>query len=223
MFAERTLTVDSHAVKPPALIGPNAVLQMAAAMERNLGRDNTNAILAEAGIGVLPTGLEMIAEREAIRLHEVLAKRASDQATAIAIEAGYGTADYIIANRIPAPVRLLLRLLPASLAARLLMRAIKHHAWTFVGAGHFTPDGPWRFSIDREAAGDRTTPRLTLYRWYGAVFARLYQGLVGTGFVCRDITSGNDSALSRQYVIAPERLPRQRRSGYLRRLNLRCL
>ena len=34
------------------------------------------------------------------------------------------------------------------------MAAIRQHAWTFVGAGLFTPHGAWGFTIDRSAARD---------------------------------------------------------------------
>jgi divinyl protochlorophyllide a 8-vinyl-reductase len=47
------------------------------------------------------------------------------------------TGDYLLAHRIPRPVQRLLQRLPATLAARLLIAAIKRHAWTFVGSGHF--------------------------------------------------------------------------------------
>jgi divinyl protochlorophyllide a 8-vinyl-reductase len=48
------------------------------------------------------------------------------------------TGDYVMPNRIPAAARALLKLLPGSLAAQLLAKAIAAHAWTFVGSGTFT-------------------------------------------------------------------------------------
>ncbi len=45
--------------------------------------------------------------------------------------AGAATGRYLLARRIPRPVRLALRVAPAPLAARLLVAAIRRHAWTF--------------------------------------------------------------------------------------------
>lgn len=168
-----------------AQIGPNAVLQLAWAMERQLGAARTAAVLCDAGLFTLPSGDAMIAEDDAIQLHHALARREPDYARAIAVAAGQGTADYIIANRIPRAAAYVLRRLPAFLAAPLLMRAIKAHAWTFVGAGAFVPHGAWRFSINRKGAGDGAPPPSCLYDWYGAVFARLYQDLVSADVACQ--------------------------------------
>jgi len=120
-----------------ALIGPNAVLQTVAAMEARLGRAETRAILDDAQIDALPSGDHMIPEAHALRLHRWLALHEPLGSFTIAEDAGARTADYIIANRIPRPAVWLLRHLPASAAAPLLMAAIRKHAWTFIGAGQF--------------------------------------------------------------------------------------
>jgi divinyl protochlorophyllide a 8-vinyl-reductase len=53
-------------------------------------------------------------------------------------ESGARTAAYVIRNRIPAPIRTLLRILPPRPAARLLLAAIARHSWTFAGAAAFS-------------------------------------------------------------------------------------
>jgi divinyl protochlorophyllide a 8-vinyl-reductase len=167
-----------------ALIGPNAVLQTMWAMERQIGPAAAHEVLEVAGIDTLPTSDAMIAEAEALRLHHALAALHPDEAEAIALAAAEGTADYIIAHRIPRPAAWLLRHLPAPLAAGALMRAIRSHAWTFIGAGAFTVTGPWSFTIDRGQSGDTGGAPPTLFLWYGAVFARLYSQLVRAGSGC---------------------------------------
>lgn len=167
-----------------ALIGPNAVLQTVAAMEARLGHAETLAILADAQIEGLPSGDRMIPEVHALRLHRWLALHDPLGSFTIAEEAGSRTADYIIANRIPPPAVWLLRRLPAHLAAPLLMAAIRKHAWTFIGAGVFAPQGAWRFSIDRSAADDVIPPPESLFLWYAAVFTRLYRSLVARDCTC---------------------------------------
>lgn len=161
----------------------------------------TAAILADAQIEQLPTGKHMIPEIEALRLHRWLALHDPMGALVIAEEAGARTADYIIANRIPRPAVWLLKRLPALLAAPLLMGAIRKHAWTFVGAGVFTPAGAWGFAIDRTRADDSIPPPDSLFLWYAAVFTRLYRVLVATDCTCRMAEPGQDFAPRRTYTI----------------------
>jgi len=187
--------------RPGALIGPNAVLQAVAVMEERLGPAETAAILADAQITRLPTGKHMIPEVDALRLHRWLALHDPMGALVIAEESGARTADYIIANRIPRAAAWLLRHLPATLAAPLLMGAIRKHAWTFIGAGDFAPDGAWHFAIDRTAADDSIPPPDSLFLWYAAVFTRLYRALVAQDCTCRMIEPEQDFPPRRAYAI----------------------
>lgn len=170
---------------PPALIGPNAVLQTVAVMQERLGAAATGVILLDAQIHALPSGEDMIPEMQALRLHRWLALHEPMGCFVIAEEAGSRTADYIIAHRIPKPAVWLLRHLPALLAAPLLMAAIRKHAWTFAGAGVFMPEGAWRFTIDRSAAEDTIPLPDSLFHWYAAVFRRLFRELVAPNCRCR--------------------------------------
>lgn len=187
-----------------ALIGPNAVLKAVEVMEERLGHAETAAILADAQIARLPSGQHMIPEIEALRLHRWLALHDPMGAPVIAEDAGSRTADYIIARRIPRAVGWLLRRLPAQLAAPVLMAAIRKHAWTFVGAGAFKPEGPWQFTIDRTKAGDGLPPPESLFLWYAAVFTRLYRQLVAPGCHCTMIEPDVPCHMSRSYAIARE-------------------
>ena len=190
----------------PALIGPNAVLQAVAVMEDRLGHAETQAILADAQIAALPTGDHMIPEIEVLRLHRWLALHDPMGSFVIAREAGARTADYIIANRIPAAAVWLLRHLPAGLAAPLLMAAIGTHAWTFIGAGRFTPQGAWAFTIDRSTALDPVLPPDSLFHWYAAVFTRLYRRLVADDCRCTIDPPTDGEALARHFVIRRQRV-----------------
>lgn len=185
-----------------AEIGPNAVLQTVRVIEERLGGEVSAAILAEAGIARLPSGERMIREAHALALHRAIVSRLPREAEAIARSAGWATADYIIAHRIPAPAKALLRLLPGALAAPLLMAAIRKHAWTFVGAGRFSPEGGWRFTIDRSRAGDDPAPPPSLFTWYGAVFTRLFRELVAPRAECAMLAADDGEPLMRRYRIA---------------------
>jgi len=199
MPAERRI-IGRRRAEP--LIGPNAVLQTVAVMEERLGHAETAAILADAQIARLPSGEHMIPEIEALRLHRWLAMHDPMGALVIAEEAGARTADYIIAHRIPRAAGWLLRHLPARAAAPLLMAAIRKHAWTFVGAGAFTPADAWHFAIDRAAANDPLPPPESLFCWYAAVFTRLYRVLVAPACICRMIEPGVPCDMARSYAIS---------------------
>lgn len=181
-FAERTSLSPALVEQPQeqegALIGPHAVIHLAEAMRERLGERTAAAVLASAQIDALPDGTGMIPEIDALRAHRWLLLKAPVDGFAIAREAARRTADYIIANRIPAAAVALLRVLPARLAAPMLMHSIRSHAWTFIGAGQFEPHGAWAFTIDRTKAEDGLPVPDTTFDWYGAVFERLYQRLV---------------------------------------------
>jgi divinyl protochlorophyllide a 8-vinyl-reductase len=177
------------------------VLQTVAAMEARLGRAETRAILDDAQIAALPSGEAMIPEVQALRLHRWLALHEPIGSFGIAEDAGARTADYIIAHRIPRPAVWLLRHLPASAAAPLLMAAIRKHAWTFIGAGEFGAEGAWRFTIDRSHADDAILPPDSLFHWYAAVFTRLYRELVAHNCTCQVIERHTHCTPMRSYTI----------------------
>ena len=179
-----------------ALIGPNAVLQLLPQIERIGGAERVAQMLAEAGIFDVPDGSHMITEGDAARLHQVLRRDEPELAPQLASKAGRATADYILAHRIPEIAQLMLKLMPAPLAARALSKAIAKHAWTFAGSGSFRVVTPWRFEIvdNPIVRGERSdTP---LCHWHAAVFERLYQVLVDRTATCREVaccavTGGN--------------------------------
>ena len=195
MYPERALgTQDTAALadeNAPALIGPHAVIHAAEVLQESFGALACQTVLAHARIETLPSGECMIPEIEALRLHRWMAMWDPVACFDVAEEAARRTADYIIANRMPALAVWLLRHLPAQLAALILIRAIGRNAWTFAGAGRFTPHGPWAFTIDRSAVDDLVRPPETLSIWYAAVFARLYQRLVDPGCQCSRLSTGS--------------------------------
>ena len=169
-----------------ALIGPNAILQLLPPLERVLGPARTAQMLAEAGVSVVPDGSHMIPEGDAARLHQALRRDMPDLASTLSAEAGRGTADYILAHRIPKPVQTVLKFLPAPLAARALSQAIAKHAWTFAGSGAFRVLSPWRFEIAQNPIVRGEVSATPLCHWHAAVFERLYSVLVHPSATCRE-------------------------------------
>lgn len=178
-------SLDGATATTPALIGPHAVIHTAEVMREALGKEACDEILSTAQVSSLPTGEHMIPEIDALRIHRWLALREPVDCFTIAQESAKRTADYIIANRIPALARWLLSVLPAGISAHLLMKAIGQHAWTFIGAGRFEPRGAWAFAIDRSEANDLVMPPESLFHWYAEVFQRLYRRLIGKEFECQ--------------------------------------
>lgn len=185
----------------PALIGPNAVLQIVGAMERRLGPEKSDRLCRKAGLAELPSGLEMIEEGDALRLHCSFQELDLEDVEAIARDAGHGTADYIIANRIPRLVVRILRALPGALAAPLLMSAIRRHAWTFIGAGRYKIHSAWRFTIDRSHCEEMLAPPRSLFVWYQAVFEGLYRQLVSPRCLCELAASHPERSVAKSYDI----------------------
>ncbi|MEM6971417.1 MAG: bacteriochlorophyll 4-vinyl reductase [Pseudomonadota bacterium] len=123
---------------PTGRIGPNAVIQLGAAMRALEGETAARRLFARAGhLDLLDhPPAAMIDQRVPIALFATLWRDwPTECARAVAAEAGRLTGDYIAANRIPALARIALRLMPAGAAADLLISAIRRHAWTFAGSG----------------------------------------------------------------------------------------
>lgn len=161
-------------------IGPNAILRVAEALQR---RGRAEEVFRSAGLAhhlaVPPSA--MVDEEDARRLHAALRSTLGPhEAAQVAREAGEATAAYLLAHRIPKPVQVLLRLLPAPLAARVLLAAITRHAWTFAGSGEFEarPGRPVVLTIRRNPLCRGLASDTPACDYYAATFERLFRVLV---------------------------------------------
>lgn len=171
------------------MVGPNAVLQLEAALRSRLGPTGADWVFAAAGQSNLlhEPPKEMIDERVPSALFGALWRELpADEAAEIAHEAGLRTADYILANRIPKPAQLLLKWLPARLAAPLLLKAIQKSAWTFAGSGTCRVR-PGRISRIEIAANPLAMPGCV---WHVGVFERLFRTLVSPSCRVRHFHKG---------------------------------
>lgn len=164
-------------------IGPNAIIRVAEVLRERLGADAMARLFGLAGLAAYVEHLPeaMVDEAEVTHLHAVL--RASLGATAaaqVAREAGTRTGNYLLAHRIPKPVQALLKLLPAPLAARVLLSAITRHAWTFAGSGEFSavPGRPVVLTIRDNPMCRGLTSDVPACDFYAATFERLFRELV---------------------------------------------
>ncbi len=164
-----------------AKIGPNAVIQLLAALSAAGQAPLATAIFTAVGAGAWltePPG-EMVDERKVARLHQAV-RRAAPNAEAILRDAGRRTADYLLANRIPKPVQVVLKMLPARLAAPILVAAIRRNAWTFAGSATFAAHAGSLtiFEITHNPICAGETAAAPVCAWHAAVFERLFQALV---------------------------------------------
>jgi divinyl protochlorophyllide a 8-vinyl-reductase len=124
----------------------------------------------------------------AARLHQALRTEMPEVAPMLAREAGWRTADYILAHRIPKKAQTLLKLMPARLSAPILARAVEKHAWTFCGSGGFSLVSKWPvvFEIADNPVVRGEHSDTPLCHWHAAVFERLFSTLCGPDWRCTE-------------------------------------
>ncbi len=158
-------------------VGPNAVIQLGHALRASHGPEVASAVYARAGATAMldDPPEDMVSEQVVASLFRALhAELPQAEADAVARDAGARTAEYLLAHRIPGPVRRFLTLLPVWASARLLLRAIAANAWTFAGSGSFSAR-PGRPHVIEIARNPIPMPGCA---WHVAVFAGLFASLV---------------------------------------------
>lgn len=159
------------------VVGPNAVIQLGKALHHMCGSGAVLTVFSKHGFSDLIDNPpdRMISEKiPAALMNGVWKHLEPPEAGAVLRDAGRRTADYVIANRIPGAATWLLARAPASIGARVLLKAIHRNAWTFCGSGICTI---------------KTVPALTLTLhknplptpgciWHVAVFERLFERLI---------------------------------------------
>jgi divinyl protochlorophyllide a 8-vinyl-reductase len=166
-----------------ARIGPNAITRTLESLRERLGEAETLAVLGSAGLARYASDAphEMVPEADVSALfHALRARLGPQESAATARLAGLKTADYVLAYRIPAPARALLRLLPPALAAPLLLRSIAQHTWTFAGSATIAvvPGQPLHITVERCPICRGEAGTLPACSYYAATFERLFRALV---------------------------------------------
>jgi divinyl protochlorophyllide a 8-vinyl-reductase len=167
-------------------IGPNAILQCTAALEAVLGLEGCGDLMRSCGLqhhlAQPPTA--MVPEADVQALHRAMRLTLGiGPARMLGAQAGRATAEYLLAHRVPAPMRGLLPRLPATWAARVLLLAVAKHAWTFCGSGAFVVvpargNAPLRLTLTGSATSVGATSPEPLCDYFAATFERLFQALV---------------------------------------------
>ncbi|MEN9408345.1 MAG: hypothetical protein RL216_319 [Pseudomonadota bacterium] len=172
-----------------ARIGPNAITQLVAVLDRVEGRAFRDQVMAAAGVAVPDPTLGMIPQAEAAAVHLALRMALPERAEGLLRLAGLATGSYILRHRIPKVAQWAIRALPAPLGARVLAGAIARHSWTFAGSGSFRISG-WR-PLTFEVGGNPLVAGLRgdhpICHWHAAVFERLFARLVWRGCIVREV------------------------------------
>lgn len=190
---------DPHGHSTPSAhagrIGPNAIIRMGEALDAACSRATTAALFAEAGLAdcltTPPTA--MVDEAWVTQLHTTL--RAHLEAPLLAKigrDAGRRTGDYLLAHRIPRPAQRVLRVTPAPLAARILVKAIGQHAWTFTGSGAFSAEfgsaeAPLLLTIANGPVCRGAHTDHPVCDFYAGTFARIFTELVSARTTVEEI------------------------------------
>jgi divinyl protochlorophyllide a 8-vinyl-reductase len=177
---------STEAARPPvAVIGPNAITRMAEALATIGGGDATcRDVFASAGLSdyLATPPTRMIPETDVARLHRAAVDRLGEARTArISREAGRLTGDYLLAHRIPLLAQHVLKRLPRALAARILVKAIARHAWTFAGGGEFTYEASPQLTLRLKGSPickDLRT-REPACAYFAATFERVFKEILG--------------------------------------------
>lgn len=171
------------ATRSPTRIGPNAIIQTLTALGEEIPAAEVRRFVLFAGRPDLADQLPsaMIDEQEFIALIAALRGwYGLAGADRVLERAGELTANYLLANRIPGPVQLLLRLLPDRLAIKLLLAAISRHAWTFAGSAQFSyTTGATTVVRLRDCVEARNiASEAPLCHFYHGAFQRLFRALI---------------------------------------------
>ncbi len=188
-------------------IGPNAIIQMARAITESQGSPTTKQIYADAKLLGYLTEVpdKLVDETEVMRFHQAARQvLGNPRYKENAKVAGRLTGDYLLANRIPAIVQRLLKILPNWLALRILNKAISKNAWTFVGSGSFsisyTASNLVLTIEDSPLARDLELPE-TACDFYAATFEHLYQQLINPDLTLREECCAASGAENCQFIL----------------------
>lgn len=183
MGANETHGMTADTNPAPARIGPNAVIRIAEALLAGPDASAAPQVFQRAGLaGYLANPpQEMVDEREVTALHQALRETLGiKRAREIGADAGSRTGGYLLANRIPRPAQVILRLLPSALASRMLLKAIERNAWTFAGSARFSTQvgTPTRFILEGSRVCLGAQSPMPLCDFYAGTFQRLFRELV---------------------------------------------
>jgi divinyl protochlorophyllide a 8-vinyl-reductase len=193
------MMTEGLASAQPARIGPNAIVCTLEAVRERIGPPAADHLLRCAELDAYRDGrpTAMVPEIDVSLLYCALrAQLGEADAEAVARDAGYKTARYILAHRIPAPAQVALRLLPPRLSAPLLLWAIGRHTWTFAGSASvaFATGPPVRIELTGCVICRGVVGHAACCVYYAAAFEGLFRALVSARAAATEIACAAQGA-----------------------------
>jgi divinyl protochlorophyllide a 8-vinyl-reductase len=180
-------------------VGPNAITRVAEALSELDGRELCRRVFVAAGLDHYlespPTA--MVDENDVSALNAALFDCLGlRRAESVAAEAGRLTGEYLLRHRIPAAAQTVLRRLPRPLAARLLVRAIAKHSWTFAGSGTFTYDfdDGLKLQLERSPVCRDVHLHEPACHYLTATFQRIFSEILGPGVAVEETACSGSGA-----------------------------
>lgn len=186
-------------------IGPNAILQTLAILDRYEGRVMRDLVMETAGVPVPPPDAGMWPEADCAAVHHALRLCLPERAEGLLRLSGLATGDYILRHRIPRAAQLMIRALPGFIGARILVAAITRHAWTFAGSGTFRVMGwhPLTFEVTANPLIRGEVADHPICHWHAAVFERLLSRLCWPRVIVRETACAATGAPACRFEVSP--------------------
>lgn len=185
----------------PGFVSPQAVLQLASAVDTICGPDAREDLLRDARLFRLPAPDEPVREEKVARLHRAVWDTLPQSAVMILDLAGKTVADHVADVRITRRGRTLLSGLPWPLAAWILGRFAGQHAWTFAGSGEFRILTTLSFELSPNPFLRGMHADGPVCHYHRALIGRLYQRLVNPHLACTEIACIAHGAPACRFVL----------------------
>ena len=168
-------------------MAPFMVLEMVRAIEKVLGKDQSETAQKDAQLFRLPEANEPVREDKAARLHQTVRRLWPDEAVEICSLAGKEAGQRIIETQITKKAQSMLAEMPHATGAWLLAKTARQHAWTFSGTGEFVIENEQRILLKENPilVGEETV-NLACY-FHASLFERLFSTLIHPRLVCREV------------------------------------
>ena len=192
-------------LRRPAAAGfmaPQVVLDLVPVVLARLGQAAVDRIVTEAQLHRLPNLTEPVREEKAARLHQAVTALYPGNAGAILAEAGQITADALLATQQSQRAQTMLTGAPWPIAAWLLGRWARQHAWSFAGSGGFQVVNALEFSLTDNPLIRGQTATAPACHWHAAFFGQLFRRLVDSQLECREMACSATGAPACRFVIA---------------------
>ncbi len=169
-----------------------AVSQVAAVLGERVGEAPLRRLFATAGLSryLADGSAALVDEREVAALHRTLRHQLGPAcARAVTRAAGRRTADNLLAQHVPAPLRRLSRHMPCPLVARLLLLTLQHDPWRLAGSGAFVAvyGRPMRLGLTNNPLCLRQHDDAPICDFLAGTFEQLCRSLISPRSTVREI------------------------------------